>query len=376
VRARLPYVDSLRAIAALSVLAYHAAFVLGGLGSSGAGPWLQELNLGVVLFFAISGFLLYRPFALARVSGAPAPSVREYARRRVLRIVPAYWVALTLIAVAVGRSEVFTAEGIATYYGFAQGFRADTIVGGIGQAWTLGVEACFYAFLPLLAALMRRVRARDPRGAVRSELAMIAALFALSVAYKALVITFVDVRGDAYFPLIISLPGQLDHFAMGMALAVATVAPAGAEPRAARLVRRAPAVPWLVAAAAFALLGAEVVPGGALARGLADHALQGLVALGLMLPAVIGTSGGGAVRRLLGRRELAWVGLVSYGVYLWHLDVLRELADAGLPGPAVVALGLALSLGLGAASWYGIERRWVRRRTWRRGPARGSTPAL
>ena len=70
-RERLPYVDSLRAIAALSVLGYHAAFVLDGVGGAGLGPWLAELDVGVVLFFAISGFLLYRPFAAAVLRDRP-----------------------------------------------------------------------------------------------------------------------------------------------------------------------------------------------------------------------------------------------------------------------------------------------------------------
>ena len=355
-RERLPYVDSLRAVAALSVLGFHAAFVLGRLDGGGAGPWLAELDVGVVLFFAISGFLLYRPFVVARLEGAPLPSLRDYARRRVLRIVPAYWVALTVIALAVGREGVFTAQGVPTYYGFAQSLRPETVTGGIAQAWTLGVELSFYAVLPLLALGARRLGA---------EAALLGALFAASVAFKAVVAAVADPAGGAYLPLLISLPAQLDHFVLGMALAV--VSASGSGGRLERIVERAPSLPWLVAAAAFALLGSDAGAGGAVARELADHALQGVVALGLLLPAVLGAArGGGWVRTLLGRRELAWAGMVSYGVYLWHLDVLRELDGTGLPGPAVVAVGLALSLGLGAASWYAIERRFVRGRYLRR----------
>ena len=354
-RERLPYVDSLRAIAALSVLGFHAAFVLDEVGGAGLGPWLAELDVGVVLFFAISGFLLYRPFVVARLEGAPLPSLRDYARRRVLRIVPAYWVVLTVIVVTVGREGVFTAEGIPTYYGFLQSLRPETVTGGIAQAWTLGVELSFYAVLPLLALAARRLG---------SEWALLAALFAGSVAFKAVAAAIADPDGPAYLPLLISLPAQLDHFVVGMALAVVS---AGGGGEAERLVERAPWLPWLGAAAAFALLGADLGAGGAVARELTDHALQSVVALGLLLPAVLGAArGGGWVRRLLGRPELAWAGMVSYGVYLWHLDVLRELDASGLPGPAVVALGLALSLGLGAASWYGIERRFVRGRYLRR----------
>ena len=87
-----------------------------------------------------------------------------------------------------------------------------------------------------------------------------------------------------------------------------------------------------------------------------EHQLQAVAAVGLLAPAVLAAGAGGPVRGLLAWRPLAWVGLVSYGVYLWHLDVLRELAERDLPVPLLAAAGLAISLLLGAASWYGLER--------------------
>ena len=104
---RYPLVDAVRAIAALLILAYHAAFVLGGLTPDGAGRWFAHLNVGVPLFFAISGFLLYRPFVAARLDGRPPPGLRAYWVRRALRIVPAYWLALTIVAIVLGRDQIF-----------------------------------------------------------------------------------------------------------------------------------------------------------------------------------------------------------------------------------------------------------------------------
>jgi peptidoglycan/LPS O-acetylase OafA/YrhL len=349
---RFPLVDSLRAIAALLIVAYHAAFVLGGLEPDGPGRWLAHLNVGVPLFFAISGFLLYRPFVAARVRGLPSPSLRAYALRRVARIAPAYWVALTIVAVALAREEVFDGpHGLVTYYGFAQAYGADSVTGGIGQAWTLSVEVAFYVALPL--ALLAPVRG------ARGQWRLIGAIVAASVAWKLIVATTADPAGDAYFPLLVALPGAADLFAAGMALAVLS---AGPRPpgRLQALVGRRPALPWLAALAAFALLGTDWPAEGPTATLLRDRALEAVVVLGLLAPAVIGADGGGAVRRLLAQRWLAWIGLVSYGVYLWHLDVLRELEGAGLPGPAVVTLGVAGSLALGAASWYGLERHAIR----------------
>ena len=357
---RLPLVDAVRAIAALLIFAYHAAFVLGGLGPDGAGPWLAHLNVGVPLFFAISGFLLYRPFVAARAAGRERPSLRAYARRRVLRILPAYWVALTVVAVALDREEVFGGwRGALTFYGFLQAYDASTITGGIGQAWTLSVEVAFYAVLPLAVL-----------AAARRRWGVIAGIVVVSVAWKVVVGVTVDPAGSAYFPLLIALPAVADLFAVGMALAVVSVTPPEGSVAFGALAR-APGLAWLAAAAAFATLGTDWPSAGPVTQLLRDRALEVVVVLGLLLPAVLATTGGGHVRRLLASRPLAGVGVVSYGVYLWHLDVLRELESGGLPGAAVVVLGLAGSLALGAASWYGIERPAI---AWRRRSPPRTTP--
>ena len=93
---------------------------------------------------------------------------------------------------------------------------------------------------------------------------------------------------------------------------------------------------------------------------LAGHELQLVVAAGLLAPAVLGTARAGGLGRLLVWRPLAWIGLVSYGIYLWHLDVLRELAATDAPGVVVAGAGLVLSVALGAASWYLVERNAIR----------------
>src|SRR3954470_1351783 len=105
---RFPLMDSLRAVAALSVLAFHAAFFAGMYTSdSPLRPYLAQPLAGVTVFFVISGFLLYRPFVRARAADDPAPRASAYAWRRFLRIVPAYWLALTVIAVWLSLDTVF-----------------------------------------------------------------------------------------------------------------------------------------------------------------------------------------------------------------------------------------------------------------------------
>lgn len=85
------------------------AFVLDAFDDGLAGHYLAQLNLGVSIFFVISGFLLYRPFGAARLAGERSPPLLPYAIRRVARIVPAYWVALTIVALWLPVSGTFTA---------------------------------------------------------------------------------------------------------------------------------------------------------------------------------------------------------------------------------------------------------------------------
>ena len=86
---RFPLLDGLRAIAVLTVVLVHVAFFGEAIGPSLGGRLLAHLNIGVTIFFLISGFLLYRPFIAHRAGGPGAPAVTQYAKRRLLRIFPA-----------------------------------------------------------------------------------------------------------------------------------------------------------------------------------------------------------------------------------------------------------------------------------------------
>jgi peptidoglycan/LPS O-acetylase OafA/YrhL len=179
---RYPEVDALRAIAAIAVLGTHAAIFAGAdYPGSELGRYAQRLEVGLTIFFVISGFLLYRPFVAARLRRRDGPRTAAYAWRRLLRIAPAYWVALTLSALLVGKHEVFSADA-PYYYLLGQTYSSETLPGGLTQAWTLCVEIAFYAALPVYALLAARLLRGRPAGMqARAELAAIAAL-ALAVA--------------------------------------------------------------------------------------------------------------------------------------------------------------------------------------------------
>jgi len=387
--ARLAHVDSLRAIAALSIFAYHALFVTGHLTSGNYG---FHLRIGVPLFYAISGLLLFLPFARSLVVGESLPAPAGYARRRLSRIVPAYWVALPIVAILLERAdEVFSPSGIVTYFGFLQVYRLDTFAGGIGQAWTLCVEMSFYLFLPLfaygLAVIARRGRGTDGRGVRPGALfGVVFALVGLSVIWKAAVIRHVE--GDlaaALVPLEV-LPASLDAFGLGMAVAVLVAARDaglrfGAAPLSAKAV---PALAVAVAAACFWAIGeiggiGLIADGPLIDRGwqeLAKKELEALFAGAMVLAAVAARPGAGMIGGFLSTALLRRAGEISYGIYLWHLLVLIVFAGSPVMGSAVewiggdggviggvagVATAFVVTVAVSVASWELIERRMIAR---------------
>ena len=78
--------DGLRAIAAIAVAITHSAFISGfNIRNDTWGPYTARLDIGVAVFFVISGFLLYRPFVLARFRNSSGPATLPFFRRRFLR---------------------------------------------------------------------------------------------------------------------------------------------------------------------------------------------------------------------------------------------------------------------------------------------------
>jgi peptidoglycan/LPS O-acetylase OafA/YrhL len=353
-----PLFDSLRAIAALSIFGFHIAASQGALNEADF-PWLGQLNVGVPIFFVVSGFLLYRPFVARRLRREPAPATGPYALRRVLRIVPAYWVALTIVGIWLGLgSTLFSVDGVITYYGFLQVYDVDTITGGIGQAWTLGVEVTFYAFLPLWAWATRQRL---------GELWPLLALAAFGIAWKIVVLATVYQSGDKNaFTWLVILPAWMETFAAGMALALLSVwrTERGWRPGWVAAIEQRPWIPWLVALLAFVAVGPHGWQGGAETQVMIEYELKTVVAVGLVAPAVFGDPTRGWVRRVLAWPPLLWVGLVSYGFFLWHLAVIDKLKDGGwddtLGLPLFTLAALAIALAIAAVSFYALERPIVR----------------
>ncbi len=383
---RLALTDGMRAVAALSVIGYHTANA-SGLSTSGLlAPAFAELKAGVTIFFVISGFLLYLPYARAIRDGGALPDWHGFMRRRVVRIVPAYWVALTVFALS-PLSNGGLGPDWWRYYGLLQVYTTRTWFGGVGVAWSLCVEISFYAFLPLLAiGLARLARRSQP---VRAQLAAVAVLAVASLILR------VWLSGSLTFPvgalrpptgsasvLASALPGLFDWFALGIAMAVMRAEWEVGRGRDSVLAGLAAnRSRCLLIAAAMCVFGLPMQHGDQFLPlyGLGTHLALGVAAAAFVLPAAAVNVGAGGSAPMLGRRRAIWLGTISYGIYLWHSffieSAMRALAPHATSLSAIAALALFTSavcgaILLGAASWYLVERPAQRRwRAPRRTPA-------
>ncbi|MFN8164275.1 MAG: acyltransferase [Solirubrobacterales bacterium] len=384
--ARFPLFDSLRGLAAISILVIHAAIFTDALGDTWDGRLLSHLDIGVPFFFLLSAFLLYRPFVAARVRSADRPAFSGYARRRFLRIAPAYWAALTIAAIVPGMAGAFSGNWW-VYYGLLQNYPVYTPSGtcasvfgqfrcGIPTAWSLSIEVFFYALLPFFVLLMAWIGGRR-RAWILPEVLVLVALSAASFAIQSHV-PQTDFERFLFFSPI----GRGWWFALGLGLAAFSVW-AGSRPEKRRLVAVLEDHPWLPligAAALYLVMSWMVLPPGTdlafpigdMNRYLLQYFVFGVIALLVVLPATFGGDGPGHYRRFLRHPIPTWLGVISYGIFLWQFPALIFLLDAGLDDwwpslsfPVVALATFALTIVCATVSYYGLERplmRWGKRR--------------
>ena len=343
----------LRAIAVLSVAAFHFVLLVPLLPDLRTFGIAFQLRVGVWIFFVISGFLLYRPFAHAHAGMSPEPSVPRYAVSRVLRIWPAYAVAVVVLSLIWHQHQFVYggAKSFLVHLSLTQNFFRSEITHGLGPAWSLVVELSFYAFLPVYAWVIGRfARGRE--------------VWLVEVVGGVVLIAFGMVwqlasAGDIRWATM--LPGFLPTFAIGIMLAVAVVH--RRDFGVSVIARR----PWWCWSAALVLLLAKGAIGGSdgFQPGfrLVNQLVYSSVAFLVVVPAVFG-DGASLGNRVLRSWPFRQLGLVSYGVFLWSVPVIATVQWEWLPqGPgfplravAVALVSLVVTLAVATASWFIVER--------------------
>jgi peptidoglycan/LPS O-acetylase OafA/YrhL len=354
--------DGLRAVAALLVVLTHVGFLTGAVSVGLVGRLLGRGDLGVAIFFALSGFLLHRSFLRERAASGRV-RVGRYLVRRAARILPAFWVGLAVVALAVRPSPtVLLANATLT-----QIYLPDALLDGYTQTWSLATEASFYLVLPLVVLALFRWSVRP-----RVRVTVLAASVLLGVAAAA-ASGLVEVGGEDLAGR--WLPTHWPSFAVGMVLAELVAQPDHRASRVLRDLATRPGTCLAVAAAAFLLATTTVAgpltlaPLGGLQQ--AGKAVLGcLVAGGLLVPLLLG-SAAHPWARVLGSAPGRYLGRISYGVFLWHLPVFEAIyhltgIDYFSGGAlALLAVGLPVAVGLAAVSERWLERPvmdWVHRR--------------
>jgi peptidoglycan/LPS O-acetylase OafA/YrhL len=361
---RRPALDGLRALAALGVVVHHA-WQYSGRPRAPLGIWWNELALGVALFFCLSGFLVYGPWARAALDRTAAPPrIGRFYALRAARILPAYHLTLAAAIALLAGTGHWRLVDDWRLLGFA--VFAQNYVPSLGEmlnppTWTLAVEVTFYAVVPLLGLLA----VRGARGRAR-QLLVLGAITAASVVWAAHHAAPPAVRT--------TLPDVIGLFCAGMAARVLVEG------------RRVPVALGRV----LLLAGAALVWAHASGRlgGPLHGALRDLPA-GAGFAAICVACAQPDAPRLLGCRPLARLGTLSYGIYLWHYPILLGLQAHGLLPVDDVAATIALvggaSILAAALSWSVVEqpalaatRRWLDRpaRSGQESRSAGAAPGL
>lgn len=360
-RSFLPAVEGMRACAAVGVVITHVAFQTGHTAGIPGRIW-GRFDLAVAVFFALSGFLLWRGHAAAARGLRPRPPTGHYLRSRLVRIMPGYLVAVVLIMTLLPEVKADFTVWLANLT-LTQIYVPLTLTAGLTQMWSLSVEVSFYLALPVLALLARRLP-------VRARIPVILAVGLISLAWVQIPFDGSTGHNPWNWP-----PAFFSWFAAGMVLAELTVSRVGWPHRLARH-RVLMAVIALVAfgLAASPLAGSEGLHPGSVGQVTVKTAMGAVMAYALLAPLVLDRPG--TPHRLLGNTTMVTLGRWSYGLFVWHLAALAmvfpmigEFAFNGRM-PVVLILTVVFGFALAAVSYALVEspcrvalRRWEYRRS-------------
>ena len=368
----LPAVEGMRACAAMGVVLTHVAFQTGTSGGV-IGRLLHRFDLAVAVFFALSGFLLWRGHAAAARDLRHRPPTGHYLRSRLVRIMPGYLVAVIVILTLLPEANHASTTVWLANLTLTQVYVPLTLTAGLTQMWSLSVEVTFYLALPILAFLAYRLP-------VKARVPVIAAVALASLGWGLLPIHTAEGVNFLNWP-----PAYASWFAAGMLLAEWTVSPLGWPHAIARnrfAITAIAVVAYLISASPLA--GPKDLVPATLAQFVVRTSMGAVVACALLAPLVLDRPGDR--HRILGSPVMVILGQWSYGLFVWHLAALvmvfPMVGTFMFNGDLIVVFVLTSVLGyaMAAVSYALIEspcrnalRRWEYRRA---GAGRTAPPPL
>jgi len=317
---RVASLTGIRAVAALLVMATHAAYTTGKYTHGYVGLVYSRMEIGVPIFFVLSGFLLFGPWVRASAQDRPPPSVANYAWHRVRRIMPAYVITVVVAYIVyhyrtAGPNPGHTWTGLVRNLTLTQSYTDNYLYSylhqGLTQMWSLAVEVAFYVVLPLVTYLLLAVLCRR-RWQPRLLLTGLVVLSLITPAWLVLVHTTDWLPDGAQ----LWLPTYLAWFIGGMMLAVLQV-----------MGRRIYAAVCLPLALICYLIvstplgGEPTTSPSELAEALAKTAFYAVIATLMVGPLALGNTGWYA--RALASRPMLWLGEISYEIFLIHLITME-----------------------------------------------------
>jgi len=321
---RVASLTGVRAVAALLVVGTHAAYTTGKYTHGYWGLVGARMEIGVPIFFVLSGFLLFRPWVKSAHTGSPPPSLSRYARHRFRRIMPAYIITV-LIAYVLYHFRIAGPNPGHSWFGllrnltltqiYTDGYLGKYLHQGLTQMWSLAVEASFYVVLPLLAYLLLVLISRRT-WRPKLVLGVLLGMMLISPAWLTLV------HVSRWFPdgSRLWLPTYLAWFLAGMLLAVLQAMGV----RCYAFV----AIPLAIICYfidSTPIGGAPTTSPASLPEALVKTVFYAVIAGLAVAPLALGDRG--LYWQLLGSRPMVWLGEISYEIFLIHLVTMEFTMD-------------------------------------------------